>query len=79
MVVMVKMVSQDVPLGEIVFSVHFLLIPLVIFLFACNEFPTGLRTKRPLGHFFRSIFGVTAMFASFAAIARLPVAGSINR
>ena len=42
MVVMVKMVSQDVPLGEIVF--------------------------------FRSIFGVTAMFASFAAIARLPVA-----
>ena len=75
MVVMVKMVSQDVPLGEIVFfRSFFALIPLVIFLFACNEFPTGLCTKRPLGHFFRSIFGVTAMFASFAAIARLPVA-----
>ena len=75
MVVMVKMVSQDVPLGEIVFfRSFFALIPLVIFLFASSKFPSGLRTKRPLGHLFRSIFGVMAMFASFAAIARLPIA-----
>ena len=78
MVVMVKMVSQSVPLGEIVFfRSFFALIPLVIFLYACGEFPSGLRTKRLWGHVFRSIFGVTAMFASFAAVARLPVAEAI--
>lgn len=75
MVVMVKLVSQDILLGEIVFfRSFFALIPLVIFLYACSEFPSGLRTERPWGHVFRSIFGVTAMFTSFAAIARLPVA-----
>jgi len=75
MVVCIKAVSLDVPLGQVVFfRSFFALIPLVIFLWLRNEFPAGLKTKRPLGHLARSAFGALAMFASFASIARLPVA-----
>ena len=75
MVVCIKAVSLDVPLGQVVFfRSFFALIPLVIFLWLRQEFPSGLKTKRPLGHLARSGFGALAMFASFASIARLPVA-----
>lgn len=75
MVVCIKAVSLDVPLGQVVFfRSFFALIPLVIFLWLRKEFPGGLKTKRPFGHLARSGFGALAMFASFASIARLPVA-----
>ena len=75
MFVSVKAVSEDVPLGEIVFfRSFFALIPLVIFLWLRGEFPAGLATKRPGAHFVRSSFGALALFASFAALARLNVA-----
>ncbi|MBL1420528.1 MAG: DMT family transporter [Alphaproteobacteria bacterium] len=75
MVVMIKAVSEKVPLGEIVFfRSAFAMIPLVIFLYLRREFPHGLRTKRPWSHVLRSGFGAAAMFTSFATIARLPVA-----
>ncbi|PJE27086.1 EamA domain-containing membrane protein RarD [Pseudooceanicola antarcticus] len=75
MVVMVKALSEDIPLGEIVFfRSAFALIPLVIFLRLRGEFPAGLRSKLPWGHVLRSGFGAAAMFTSFASIARLPVA-----
>jgi drug/metabolite transporter (DMT)-like permease len=78
MLVCVKVVSTDVPLGEIVFfRSAFALIPLVIFLWIRREFPGGLVTKRPLAHLVRASFGALAMFASFAAIARLNVAEAI--
>ncbi|MDD9910379.1 MAG: DMT family transporter [Ahrensia sp.] len=78
MFVSVKAVSKDVPLGEIVFFRSlFALIPLIIFLWVRNEFPQGLATKRPLDHILRSAFGALALFASFAAIARLNVAEAI--
>ena len=75
MVIMVKAVSKDVPLGEIVFfRSFFALIPLVLFLYVRSELPSGLYSQRPWGHVFRSLFGLMAMFASFAAVARLPIA-----
>lgn len=75
MMVCVKAVSDAVPLGEIVFfRSFFALIPLVIFLWLRNEFPNGLATKRPGAHLLRSGFGALALFASFAALARLNVA-----
>lgn len=74
MVVCVKAVSEDVPLGEIVFfRSFFALLPLVIFLWVRNEFPGGLATRRPLDHFLRASFGAVALFGSFASIARLSV------
>ena len=42
-----------------------------------HEFPEGLATKRPMGHFIRASFGAGAMFASFAAVARLNVAEAV--
>lgn len=78
MLVCVKAVSADAPLGEIVFyRSAFALIPLVIFLWIRREFPGGLATTRPGAHFLRASFGAMAMFASFAAIARLNVAEAI--
>lgn len=78
MLVCAKAVSDDVPLGEIVFyRSAFAMIPLVIFLWIRREFPRGLATKRPMSHFLRASFGALALFASFAAIARLNVAEAI--
>ena len=78
MYVCVKTVSEDVPLGEIVFfRSFFALLPLVIFLWVRHEFPHGLATKRPFDHFLRASFGALALFGSFAAIARLNVAEAI--
>ncbi|QEM84207.1 DMT family transporter [Halomonas binhaiensis] len=75
MLVCVKLLSDTVPLGQIVFFRSlFALIPIVVFLAWRKEFPAGLATRRPLGHVLRSGLGAAAMFASFAAVARLPVA-----
>ncbi|TNJ40554.1 DMT family transporter [Phaeobacter sp. B1627] len=78
MFVCVKTVSADVPLGEIVFfRSAFALVPLILFLWLRREFPQGLATKRPLDHVLRASFGVIALFASFAAVARLNLAEAI--
>ena len=78
MVICVKAVSEAAPLGQIVFfRSFFALIPLVIFLVLRHEFPSGLRTTRPLGHLVRSFFGAAAMFASFASVALLPLAEAV--
>lgn len=75
MSICIKAVSADIPVGQIVFfRSAFALIPLVIFLWLRAEFPHGLATRRPLGHLLRSSLGAAAMFASFASIARLPLA-----
>lgn len=78
MYVCVKAVSDEVPLGEIVFFRSlFAIIPLVVFLWLRREFPAGLQTKRPWAHFLRSAFGALALFATFASIARLTVAEAV--
>ena len=78
MFITVKAVSDNVPLGEIVFfRSFFAVIPLLIFLWIRNEFPHGLATKRPMGHFIRASFGAISLFASFAAVARLNVAEAV--
>lgn len=75
MMVCVKAVSVEVPLGQTVFfRSAFALLPIVLFMTWRREFPGALVTRRPLGHLVRSGLGAAAMFASFAAVARLPVA-----
>ncbi|MAY72020.1 MAG: EamA family transporter [Halomonas sp.] len=75
MLVCVKWVSDEVPLGQVVFyRSAFALLPIVLFLAWRREFPAGLATRRPLGHLLRSCLGAASMFATFAALARLPVA-----
>ncbi|NVF15586.1 DMT family transporter [Vreelandella maris] len=75
MLVCIKAVSDEVPVGQSVFFRSlFALLPIVVFLLVRREFPRGLATRRPLGHALRSGLGAAAMFASFAAVAMLPVA-----
>lgn len=75
MLVSIKAVSDAVPVGQSVFFRSlFALLPIVVFLVLRHEFPRGLATRRPLGHALRSGLGAAAMFASFAAVASLPVA-----
>ena len=75
MLVCVKWVSDEVSLGQVVFyRSAFALLPIVLFLAWRREFPAGLATRRPLGHLLRSSLGAASMFATFAALARLPVA-----
>lgn len=75
MLVCIKAVSDAVPVGQSVFFRSlFALLPIVVFLVLRREFPQGLATRRPLGHGLRSGLGAAAMFASFAAVALLPVA-----
>lgn len=78
MFICIKAVSDEVPLGEIVFfRSFFAILPLIIFLWLRKEFPSGLATKRPLDHLLRTCLGTLAMFSAFAAIARLNVAEAI--
>lgn len=78
MYVCIKAVSDEVPLGEIVFFRSlFALLPLIIFLWMRREFPNGLATKRPMAHLLRSGFGALAMFTSFASVARLNLAEAL--
>jgi drug/metabolite transporter (DMT)-like permease len=75
MVLFIKLLAASVPVGQIVFYRSAIaLIPLVIFLIMCGEFPGGLKTKRPIGHISRCVFGCIAMFASFASLEYLPMA-----
>jgi len=75
MLVCIKAVSDEVPVGQSVFFRSlFALLPIVVFLMLRREFPQGLATRRPLGHALRSGLGAAAMFASFAAVTLLPVA-----
>ncbi|MEP3453657.1 DMT family transporter [Tateyamaria sp.] len=78
MFVSVKAVSDDVPLGQIVFFRSFFAIgPLIVFLWLRQEFPSGLATRRPGAHLLRASFGTLALFGSFAAVARLNLAEAI--
>lgn len=75
MVVFVKLLSDTIPLGQIVlFRSAVALVPLVGFLLWTKEFPSGLYTKRPFGHVFRCLLGCSALFASFASLRYLPLA-----
>ena len=78
MFICVKAVSDEVPLGEIVFfRAFFAFIPLLIFLWIRREFPQGLATKRPFDHLLRSGFGALSLFLAFAAISRLNLAEAV--
>jgi len=75
MVIFVKLLANEVPLGQVVFFRSAVaLLPLVLFLMWTRDFPGGLRTKRPVAHILRCLMGCTALFASFASLKYLPLA-----
>lgn len=74
MVTLIKLVSDRVPPGEVLFARAFFgTIPVVVMLVWRGEFPTALRTRVPLLHMRRAVVGTISMFSWFAAIAYLPL------
>jgi len=75
MAAMVRIVSERVPTGEVVFArAFFALFPLMALLAYRNEISAAVRTAHPVGHVVRGTMGVCAMGLGFAALARIPLA-----
>lgn len=72
---LIKASSAAFPVSEIVFfrSV-FAMVTLAAWLVSRNEWPSALRTTRPLGHVGRSLAGSGGMFGNFLALSLLPLA-----
>ena len=74
MTVTLKMASETVPVGEIVFARNFIgLWPVLLMVVWRGELRIALRTERPLGHIGRSGIGIISMMFSFSAYALLPL------
>lgn len=69
----VKLVADEVPTGQSVFFRSFFAVPVILaWLMLQHDFPAGLSTANPMGHFWRSLVGVTAMGSGFLALGLLP-------
>jgi len=75
MSLLIKMLSESLPVAEIMFFRNALALPIVI-LFGLRG--AGLlqvvRTRRPLGHLTRAFVGLVAMGCSFFSVTQLPLA-----
>lgn len=75
MSMLIKQLSDALPVAEIMFFRNALALPIVI---AFGLRGAGLaqvvRTKRPLGHLLRAFVGLSAMGCSFFAVTQLPLA-----
>lgn len=71
---LIKATSDDVPPGQAVFFRSFFALPVILgWLALRGDLSTGLRTRRPLGHLWRGLIGVSAMICGFAALGLLPL------
>ena len=73
MAALIKLTSDIAPPGQQVFFRSFFAIPVILaWLIWRRELAIGLRTKRPINHFYRGFIGTTAMGLNFAALGLLP-------
>lgn len=78
MLVLVKLLAERVPSGEVVFfRSAFAVFPVLAMVWWQGELRHGLATKRPGGHVLRSVYGVSAMSLWFAGVQRLPMADAL--
>lgn len=71
---LVRYVSQNAPVGQVVFYRSAFAIPAVLIIYAWRrELWSTVRTARPFGHFIRGSISIFGMFSNFAALARLPI------
>jgi len=71
---MVRAVSQEVPIGQIVFARNFFALVPVLFWFAINrELTRALLPTSYTNHIKRSVLGVASMCFGFSALAYLPL------
>jgi len=72
---LVKFASPAFPVSEVVFFRSiFAMATLAVWLAGRGEFPSALKTTRPLGHVGRSLAGTGGMYSNFLALALLPLA-----
>lgn len=72
---LVREVSDDVTLGQIIFwRSAVAIIPICIYMALRGDFPRALRTKRPGMHILRGTLGAIAMGLSFLSLTYLPIA-----
>ncbi|MBV2359189.1 DMT family transporter [Thalassococcus sp. CAU 1522] len=70
----IKATADVVPPGEAVFFRSFFALPVIVLWLAWRgDLATGLRAKRPLGHVWRGVIGVSSMICGFAALGLLPL------
>lgn len=75
MSVLVRMVADAVPSGQIVFARSaFGLVPVALWLLWTGRMAGALATRQPAGHVVRGLVGVSAMWLNFAALAFIPLA-----
>ena len=71
---LIKASAEHVPTGEAVFFRSFFAMPVILVWLAMRgDLKTGLKAKRPWGHVFRGLIGVSAMGCGFAALGMLPL------
>lgn len=74
MVTLVKVLSDRLPVGEILFSRNFFaLIPVLAMVTWRREWGVAFKTKQPLGHLSRAVLGVASMFLWFSSLSVLPL------
>ncbi len=74
MVVLIKLVSDRVPPGEVLFARAFFgTLPVLVMLLLAGELPKALRTSQPMGHVRRAVVGTISMFCWFASLTYLPL------
>lgn len=74
MVVLIKLVSDRVPPGEVLFARAFFgTLPVLVMLLWAGELRASLRTSQPLGHVRRAMVGTISMFCWFASLSYLPL------
>ena len=72
----IKAVSDTIPTGEIVFFRNlFAFVPILAFMLRSGGI--SLRTRDPLGHLLRGVFGVGAIFCYFLSYKLLPLSEAI--
>jgi drug/metabolite transporter (DMT)-like permease len=70
----IKVVSIEIPTGEIVFFRSFFAMPVILaWLWWRHDIRAGLATANPMGHVWRGLVGCTAMALSFTALGLLPL------
>ena len=74
MSVIIKSLADEVPAGEAVFFRSFFAIPVIlIWLAQRGMLGSGLKTRNPMGHVWRGLFGTTAMGLTFTGLGLLPL------
>lgn len=70
----VKWLTQDYPVLEIMFLRALVMLPMVLVLIAASEGLAGLRTRKPRAHLLRVVLAFLTFICFFTAVGRMPLA-----